>query len=68
MAGGAFDNDDFSYVNWQEDFPNVCDLPINYKEAFVAALGMIKSVSMFTDYRVILLFVQTIYVQQMFLP
>ena len=28
LAGGAFYNDDFSYVNWQEDYPNVCDLPM----------------------------------------
>jgi len=37
-AGGAFYNGDFYYVNWKVDYPALADLPINYKEAGMAAL------------------------------
>ena len=37
-SGGAFYNGDFYYTNWQQDFPNIAKLPINYKEAAMAAL------------------------------
>ena len=47
LAGGAFYNGDFSYINWKVDYPNVCDLPINYMELFMAAVGVIKWASIF---------------------
>lgn len=40
IAGGAFFNGDFQYVNFEKDCPEYKDLPINYKEAATAALCM----------------------------
>ena len=37
-GGGAFYCGDFMYVNWKNDYPEFADLPINYKEAAMAAL------------------------------
>lgn len=42
MAGGAFCNGDFVYTVWSVDCPEAADLPINYKEALMAAKAAIR--------------------------
>ena len=37
-GGGAFHQGDFYYVHWASDYPRLSGLPINYKEAAMAAL------------------------------
>ena len=48
-GGGAFYNGDFQYVNWINDYPEYSDLPINYKEATMAALCMGRWASSWRD-------------------
>ena len=40
VAGGAFWNGDFVYIDWSADYPKLADAPINYKEAMTAALAV----------------------------
>ena len=42
FAGGAFYEGDFVYSVWEVDYPDVTSLPINYKEAMMAALSVIR--------------------------
>ena len=43
IAGGAvFENGDFCYIYWEHDFPKIAKLHINYKEAAVAALSVLR--------------------------
>ena len=42
LSGGAFCEGDFVYVNWEKDYPSMKDMHINYKEAAMAALSVIK--------------------------
>lgn len=53
-AGGAFYNGDFFYTVWEEDYPEISDLCINYKEAMIAILGLMRWGSMFENKYVIL--------------
>lgn len=39
-AGGAFYNGDLFYTVWQEDYPQIADACINYKEAMIAVLAL----------------------------
>jgi hypothetical protein len=41
-SGGAFCNGDFYYTIWKDDVPDVSSLPINYKEAMMAALSVAR--------------------------
>jgi hypothetical protein len=41
-AGGAFYNGDFFYTVWEEDYPEIADLCINYKETMIAVLAIMR--------------------------
>lgn len=41
-GAGAFFEGDFWYVNWHMDFPELANMHINYKEAAIAALSILK--------------------------
>ncbi len=51
-GGGAFCQGDFIYFNWESDLPNLSELPINYKEAAAAAIGVIKWAEAFPGYTI----------------
>ena len=41
-SGGAFYNGDFFYTAWEGDYPDTADMCINYKEAMIAVLALIR--------------------------
>ena len=53
-GGGAFYMGDFYYVNWKQDFPELDPLPINYKEAAMAALCIKRWAPLWSNKRVYL--------------
>ena len=49
-GGGAFCHGDFVYFNWECDFVKGVNLPINYKEAVTAAMGVIRWAPVFNGH------------------
>jgi hypothetical protein len=49
VAGGAFFNGDVYFTVWEADFPDVCNSPINYKEAMIATLGIKRWAPLFKN-------------------
>ena len=41
-GGGAFCDGDFVYANWEQDYPDISELHINYKEAAMAVLAVLR--------------------------
>lgn len=54
VAGGAFYNGDFLYTVWKADYPEIADACINYLEAMMAVLSILKWGHLFKNKKVVI--------------